>query len=92
MTASRFGDLYFSIPPANDDGPDPAPVPLTLAFSLAGARRGEIVPVDVAGVTVPRDQKELRVPGAIFRRIRVRHTWQTAYQPGSEVIEAWQRV
>ena len=84
---SRFGDQHFSIP-----ADDAAPQELSLAFSLVGARRGEIVPVDAAGVAVPRSQGEIRQAGAVFRRVKVTHRWRTSYTNEAEVIDAWLRI
>ncbi|HKB56707.1 MAG TPA: hypothetical protein VKC51_03880 [Lacunisphaera sp.] len=89
---AAFGDKYFTIPAPNEDGPDPEPEELPLAFSLTGAVRGEIVPCATAEIVTPRSQQELRLPGAIFKRVRITHKWRTAYTTEQEVIDAWQRV
>ena len=91
-TEEFHGDRYFTVPPPHEDGPDPVPVELFTAYSMIGARRGEIIPCDRAEVVKPRSVEEVSLPGARFRRVRVRHTCWSNQRKVAEEIDAWQRT
>lgn len=87
MTAPAYFDHHYAlIPPAG------AWTDVSVAFSLAGARRGEVVLCDEAEVVTPRSQLELRTAGAVFKRVSVMHTYRSNYKDHCESIHAWLRV
>lgn len=65
---------------------------VSVAFSLAGARRGEFVPDGNVEVRVPATTVEMNTRWGVFRRARLKNVRQVDHKPQITEIDAWERV
>ena len=84
-----IGELY-SLPIHRDGDFTVPPFPVRHSVSLAGARKGDYCPVDLAEIKAPASETILRTQWGTFLRTKVENR-PPGYKQEPEIIEAWFR-